>query len=95
MKFILRLLILTFIINQALPTIAVLIDSDLSITLSEDIDEDDVLNNFKDLKINFNTPDIFYTMFYCEKTKSKIFSKNNIIADSLPCKIFLSPPELV
>ena len=94
MKFILHLLIVVFLINQGLPTISALIDDEVTFTVA-DYNNDNESDDFKDFQFNVNRYTSAVLFYDFEQIKLKILSANNLIADSLPSKIFLSPPELI
>ena len=94
MKLFLRLLIFVFIMNQVLPTIVAFIDDDVAFSVAES-NADDEDTDCKDFQINCYTYNYSISLLIFKKVKSKICSQNNLIVQSLPSKIFLTPPELV
>lgn len=93
MKFIIRILLISFLFYQVAPTMMAILDDDISYNITENDDENESLKDCKDLKMTINNVSniVFNTASFLKK--SKIVSNHIMDFDSITTKIFLTPPE--
>ena len=95
MKSIIKLLLILFLTFQVLPTIVALFENKNTVSLFENTEENDAMNEIKDLKFHFVVAENSFLVMFFYNTKSNIFSSNQMDFDLIPTKIFLTPPENV
>ena len=94
MKSLISLLLFVFITYQSMPTIILVLDDNSSFSMFENDQDDEALKNYKELEINVSVFNFFVLISTTEILKSKIISKNQINFDSIPTKIFITPPDI-
>ena len=77
-----------------MPTIILVLDDNSSFSMFENDQDDEALKNYKELEINVSVFNFFVLISTTEILKSKIISKNQINFDSIPTKIFITPPDI-
>ena len=78
-----------------MPTIVALFENKNTVSLFENTEENDAMNEIKDLKFHFVLAENSFLVMFFYNTKSNIFSSNQMDFDLIPTKIFLTPPENV
>ena len=78
-----------------MPTVVAILGDEDAISLVENSEESETSKELKEVKFDCIIPQFTFSALLFHAKKSKIDSNNCLDFDSIPSKIFLTPPELV
>jgi hypothetical protein len=94
-KTIVTILLFVFVSFIAAPTVMSLIKENRTSSLFFNCDEEEMIKDFKELKVVLNQDFSFIPVHYSFPTNSNIISENLSRHDNVSEEIFSPPPELI
>ena len=95
MKLVLKIVLLSFLFYQVVPTILLLLDENISYNIDENDEQDTTLKDLKFIQINIINVNNFILIWCALLHIIKIVSNNDLGFDTIFTKIFLNPPEFL